>query len=304
MTQPPTAEEISRTAELIGPHVRRTPVLEIAPGLVLKLEQLQVSGTFKARGAYALLLASEVPAAGVVAASGGNFGVAVAHAAQTLGHRATVFVPETAPAAKADRLRLLGAEVVLVGNRYSAALAASVEHCAATGALFAHAYDQPAVVAGAGTCAVELSDQVPDADTVLVAVGGGGLVGGVASWLRGSTRVVAVETTGTPTLHAALAAGHPVDVEVSGIAASALGASRIGEIGFAAAQQWVQESVLVGDADVVAAQAWLWAEARVAAEPGGATALAALLAGAYRAAPGERVAVLVCGANVDPATVV
>jgi len=303
MTGPPSREDIAVAADLIAPRIRRTPVLEMPGGIVLKLELLQVSGTFKARGAYHLLMSSEVPAAGVVAASGGNFGLAIAYAARDLGHHATVFVPETAPSAKADRLRALGAEVVMIGTRYEQALAASIAHGDDSGALFAHAYDQPAVVSGAGTCALEIADQVPDVDTVLVAVGGGGLIGGVASWFRGGVRVVAVETESTPTLHSALVAGVPVDVEVSGVAASALGATRIGSIGFAAARQWVDRSLLVHDDDVVRAQRWLWDEARLVSEPGGATALAALLSGAYRPEDGERVVALVCGANVDPASI-
>jgi threonine dehydratase len=309
MTAPPTRADIESTALLIEGHVRRTPVLDVeaalspaGASLALKLELLQVSGTFKARGAYATLLSQPVPAVGVVAASGGNFGVAVAYAAHDLGHAATVFVPESAPRAKADRLRALGAEVVAVGQRYADALAASIDHAKATGALFAHAYDQPPVVAGAGTTALEIGEQVPDVETVLVAVGGGGLVGGVASWFRGDVRVVAVETVGTPTLNAALAAGEPVDVEVGGIAASALGATRLGTIGWAAARQWVDRSLLVSDDDVSAAQRWLWDNTRTATEPGGATALAALLSGAYSPQRGERVVALVCGANVDPAT--
>ena len=310
MTAPPSRAEIAATARLVEGHVRRTPVIEVERRLVphrgrlsLKLELLQVSGTFKARGAYATLLSQPVPAAGVVAASGGNFGVAVAYAAHDLGHAATVFVPRTAPPAKADRLRALGADVQAVGERYADALAASIEHAAATGALFAHAYDQPLVVAGAGTCALEVADQEPTADTVVVAVGGGGLLGGFASWYRDDVRLVAVETDRTPTLRSALDAGEPVDVAVGGIAASALGATRIGTIGFTAARQWVDEALLVGDDDVVAAQRWLWDELRVVAEPGGATALAALLSGAYRPKPDEHVVVLVCGANVDPGSV-
>lgn len=307
MTAPPTRDDIRAAAAAIARRVRRTPVLDVgrvvaSEHVSLKLELLQLSGTFKARGAYATLLSQSVPPAGVVAASGGNFGAAIAYAAHDLGHAATVFVPETAPAAKVDRLRALGATVVAVGDRYAHALEASLAYADDTGALFAHAYDQPLVVAGAGTCAMEIDEQVPDVDTVLVAVGGGGLVGGVASWLRGATRVIAVETETTPTLHAALAAGEPVDVEVSGVAASALGATRIGDIGFAAAQQWVARSLLVSDDDVVRAQRWLWDECRTATEPGGAAALAALLSGAYRPGDGERVVVIVCGANVDPAT--
>ena len=308
MTTPPTRAEIEAVDRTVDGHIRRTPVLDLETGalgpaqVTLKLELLQVSGTFKARGAYATLLSQPVPAAGVVAASGGNFGLAIAYAARDLGHPATVFVPESAPRAKADRLRDLGADVVAVGDRYATALRASLERAAETGALFAHAYDQPLVVAGAGTCGLEVARQVPSADTVLVAVGGGGLIGGVASWFRGDVRVVGVETEGTPTLHAARTAGRAVDVDVSGVAASALGATRIGDIGFAAAQEWVADTVLVTDESVVEAQRWLWDETRIAAEPGGATALAALRSGGYAPAAGERVVVLVCGANVDPAT--
>ena len=303
-------EEIGRAAEQITPWVRRTPVLRLAadelgtphPPLVLKLEQLQHAGSFKARGAHNLLLTADVPASGVVAASGGNFGLAIAHAAARLGHHAAIFVPEVASPAKVSRLRGFGAEVVVGGAFYADAYAASVERAEATGGLLAHAYDQPEVVAGAGTCAVELEEQAPEVTTVVVAVGGGGLIGGVAGWLQDGKRVVAAESTGTPTLRAALDAGEPVDVDLSGIAADSLGARRIGALGFAAASRWVDESVLIPDEAIVDAQRRLWDHARVAAEPGGATALAAALTGVYAAEPGERLGVIICGANVDPGT--
>lgn len=303
-------DEISAAARQIEPWVRRTPVLSLAadelgiphPPVVLKLEQLQHAGSFKARGAHNLLLSADVPASGVVAASGGNFGLAIAHAASRLGHHAAIFVPEISSPAKVDRLRALGAEVVVGGAFYADAYTASVERATATGALLAHAYDQLEVVAGAGTCGLELEEQAPDVTTVLVAVGGGGLIGGVAGWLQDGKRVIAVESTGTPTLRAALDAEEPVDVELSGIAADSLGARRIGELGFAAATRWVDEAVLVSDEAIVDAQRRLWDHARVAAEPGGVTALAAVLSGVYTADPTERLAVIICGANVDPAT--
>lgn len=269
--------------------------------VVLKLEQLQVTGTFKARGAFNLLLSRDVPAEGIVAASGGNFGLAIAHAARALGHPATVFVPSTSPATKKDGLRAVGASVVEVEGQYPEALAAAEQHLAEHGGLWTHAFDLPEVVAGAGTAAMELEDQAPF-DTVLVAVGGGGLIGGVAAWLQDRRRVVAVETLGTPTLHRALAAGEPVDVELSGLAVSSLGARRIGRHCWSL-RGFIDASVLVTDEAVVDAQRALWSACRVVAEPGGAAALAALRSGAYVPERGERVAVLVCGANTDPGEV-
>lgn len=303
-------DEITQAARRVAPWVRRTPVLTLAaeelgvahPPVVLKLEHLQHAGSFKARGAHNLLLTADVPGAGVVAASGGNFGLAVAHAAGRLGHHAAIFVPEVSSAAKVARLRSLGAEVVVGGAFYADAYEASVARAESTGALLAHAYDQPEVVAGAGTCAVELEEQAPETTTVLVAVGGGGLIGGVAGWLQDGRRIVAVESTGTPTLRAALDAGEPVDVDLSGVAADSLGARRIGALGFAAARRWVDEAVLVTDEAILDAQRRLWEHARIAAEPGGATALAAVLSGAYAPDPAEQLAVIICGANLDPAT--
>lgn len=285
--------------------MRRTPVLtleaEVAgtPGpVVAKLESLQVTGTFKARNAYAMLASTSPDAAGVVAASGGNFGLAMAHAARRLGHRLWVAVPAGAPAVKVDAIRAEGAEVEVVDGPPAAAFAAARARAGRTGARLAHPYDDPQGVAGAGTCGWELREQAA-LDTVLVAVGGGGLLAGVAASLAGRARVVAVETAGTPTLYRALQAGAPVEVAAEGLGLSALGAPVIGEIGWAA-RGLVIDSLLVDDDAVRDAQRRLWAHARIAAEPGGAVALAALTVGAYRPAPGERVGVIVCGGNVDP----
>lgn len=310
MTEPVTHADVEAAQRRLDGLVRRTPVLVTSPGdlaldleLRLKLELLQHTGSFKARGAMNLLLARDVPPAGVVAASGGNFGLAVAWAAQRLGHPCHVFVPDSSPAAKIARLRTYGAEVHVVEGTYQQALDASRGHLAERGGLAAHAYDQPEVVAGQGTAAAELDDRAPGLDTVLVGVGGGGLLGGTAAWYGERARIVAVETEGTATLHTALAAGHPVDVAPEGLCVSSLGATRIGDLGFAAARRWVDASLLVPDDAVREAQYRLWDACRLAAEPGGATALAALTSGAYTPAPGERVGVLVCGANVDPGEV-
>lgn len=270
---------------------------------VLKLDVFQPTGSFKARGASSLLTGIEVPPAGVVAASGGNFGQAIAWAAARLGHDAHIFVPSTSPEAKIAPIRSWGAEVHVVDGYYAAALRAAQDHVAESGAAWAHAYDQREVVAGQGTAAKELLDDIPELDTVLVACGGGGLLAGVAGWLQDGVRVVAVETEGTATLHAARRAGHPVDVEVGGIAASALGAPRVGELAWAA-QRWVDDALLVSDDEVVAAQRQLWRATRLVAEPGGATALAAVTSGRYVPADDERLGVLVCGANTAPGSVV
>jgi threonine dehydratase len=278
-------------------------VVGVATPLALKLDLLQPTGSFKVRGATALLTAVEVPPAGVVAASGGNFGLAIAYAARRLGHRASVFVPDTSPPEKIAPLRQLGAEVHVVAGYYADALAAADAHVAATGALRAHAYDQREVVAGQGTAALELTEDRPDLDTLVVACGGGGLLAGVAGWVGTAVRVVAVETAGTATFAAARRAGHPVDVEVGGIAASALGARRIGDHAWAA-RHLVDEDLVVTDDEVVEAQRRLWEACRLVAEPGGATALAALTSGRLPLDAGARVGVLVCGANTDPASVV
>jgi threonine dehydratase len=270
--------------------------------MALKLESLQVSGTFKGRGAFHKLLASTVPPAGVIAASGGNHGVAVAYAARALGHKAEIFVPTISSPAKVARLKSYGAVVHQVGAVYAEARAASDKRAAETGALVVQAYEDPVVFAGAGSVALEFAEQAAF-DTLLVAVGGGGLIAGCAAAIGQSVRIVAVETEGTPTLHEALKAGHPVDVKISGIAADALGASRIGTPNFEVAQKLVAESVLVTDEAVRKAQRALWEELHVVAEPSGAAGVAALMTGAYRRAAGERVATLICGANTEPGSV-
>ncbi len=301
-------KEVEAAWSLIRPHVRRTPVLEltgsfgIAAPLALKLEALQVSGSFKGRGAFHKLLASKVPAAGIVAASGGNHGAAAAYAARALGHKAEIFVPIIAAPAKVARLQSYGATVHQIGAVYAEARAASEKRAAETGALIAPAYEDPVVFAGAGSVALEFAEQATF-DTLLVAVGGGGLIAGCAAAIGDRIKIVAVETEGTPTLHEALKAGKPVDVAISGIAADALGASRIGTPNFEIAQKLVRESVLVSDDAVRATQRALWDALRLVAEPAGATGLAALMSGAYRPAVGERVATLICGANTDPASV-
>jgi threonine dehydratase len=298
VTEPtlPSREDILAAAKQLAPYLRTTPVVTVdradlaIPGrapLVLKLELIQHSGSFKARGAHLYLL-GEAPPVGVVAASGGNFGVAVAYAAQRLGVPATVFVPATSAPAKLDRLRSLGATVEVVPGYYDDALEASRAHAGATGARFLHAFDRPEMILGAGTLGAELATQA-DVDRVVVAVGGSGLIGGVASWYRGDVAVTGV------------AAGRPVEVGIAGIGADALGARRAGDLGFAAAQRWVDRVVVVEDEDVVDAQRRLWSALRLALEPAGAAALAALITGAL-ADPDERVAVVLCGANVDPAT--
>ena len=305
-----TGADVRAAAGRLAAHLRVSPVHVIdgdgfgtSFDVVCKLDLLLPTGSFKVRGAMSLLTASDVPEAGVVAASGGNFGLAIAWAARRLGHRAEIFVPATSPAEKVEPIRDLGAAVHVVDGYYAQALEAARTHAAAGGALAAHAYDQPAVVAGQGTAMLELLDQAPDVDTVLVACGGGGLLAGTVAASEGRVRVVAVETEGTPTLHAARRAGMPVDVEVGGLAASALGAARLGDLAWAA-NDGIADAVLVTDADVLATQRRLWQAARLVAEPGGATALAALTSGMYRPEPGERVAVLVCGGNTHPGSVV
>lgn len=315
-TSPPIDRNRIREAwRRIAGRVRQTPVIdvEVAGRIVnLKLECLQRSGSFKARGAFNRILAAmeepataaELSRAGVVAASGGNHGIAVALAAADLGLPAHIFVPATAPAAKQARLRALGATLHLAGERYADAFAASQAFAAGSGALVVHAYDQDEVLAGQGTVALEWAQQRPDLDALLVAVGGGGLIGGIAAWCGGGRgpQVVAVEPRACPTLHEALAAGRIVPVSPSGLAADSLGASQVGERMFPIAQRHVAQSVLVDDDAIRRAQRWLWRELRLAVEPGGAAAFAALLDGAWQPEGAARVGVLVCGANVDPAT--
>src|SRR5215813_204602 len=298
-------QDVEAAWGLIRPHVRRTPIVELAvagASVVLKLESLQVSGSFKGRGAFHKLLASKVPAAGIVAASGGNHGAAAAYSARALGHRAEIFVPTISSPTKVARLKSYGAVVHQVGAVYAEARAASEKHAAETGALIVPAYDDPVVFVGAGSVALEFAEQAAF-DTLLVAVGGGGLIAGCATAIGEKVKIVAVETEGTPTLWAARRAGRPVDVKISGIAADALGASRIGVPNFEVAQRLVLESLLVSDDAVRTAQRALWDDLRVIAEPSGAAGLAALMSGVYQPAAGERVATLICGANTEPGSI-
>ncbi len=310
-----TPDDITAAAARLAPHVRETPLWRLpssAFGLpadsppfevLLKLEHLQRSGSFKARGMFNRLLSNTIPAAGVIAASGGNAGIATAVAAQALGVRAEVFVPSVISPAKRARLAALGAEVVIAGDVYAEAAEACVARQRETGALMTHAYDQPEVVAGAGTLARELEAQAGGApDSVLVSVGGGGLVAGIAAWFAGRSRVIALEPELAPTLHRARASGAPVDVEVGGIAADSLGARRIGGIAWSVTQQHVARAELLSDAAIRDAQRFLWTELKLAVEPAAALPLAALRSGLIRPAAGERIALIICGANVDPAT--
>ncbi|NUT72379.1 threonine/serine dehydratase [Pseudarthrobacter sp. C4D7] len=304
--------DIDQAARRTAGLLRRTPVMEADRGLSagrvwFKCEFMQHTGTFKARGALNRILASKErgelrAGVGIVVASGGNAGLANAYAAKQLGVPATVFVPEAAPAVKVSKLKAICATVVQGGAEYAAAYQAAVAYAAETGAVYCHAYDQPEIAAGAGTVGSELLEQVPDVDTVLVAVGGGGLMAGVAAAVEGTAKVVAVEPESAPTLHAALAAGAPVDVPVSGVAADSLGARRVGDIGFSVAVRCGVESVLVSDADIIAARSALWNDYRWVVEHGAAAAFAALASGTYVPEPDERVAVILCGANTDPAT--
>jgi len=298
--------EVRRVHEVVRPHVRRTPVVQVERGalaaapVTLKLEQLQRSGSFKVRGAFANLLLRDVPPAGVIAASGGNHGVAVAFAAHELGVRAQIFVPTVSAAAKVERIRRLGAELVVTGERYSDALVAAEEAAARSGALPVHAFDQRETVLGQATLGLELAEQAPEIDTVLVPVGGGGLIAGIAAYLGGTVRVVGVEPTGAPTLTMARAHGGPVDAPTGSVAADALAPRRIGELVFPLTQAHVHDVVLVDDAAIVDAQRALWDELRLVAEPAAAVAVAAVRTGAYRIGQEERVAVVVSGANTVP----
>jgi threonine dehydratase len=307
----PTQDEIRAAYRRIGGYVRHTPVMPLAAGdldlpfaATLKLELLQHAGSFKPRGAFNRILAAReagaLPGAGVIAASGGNHGAAVAYAARALGLRAEIFVPELTPAAKRARIESFGAALTRTGATYAEALAASRARAAETGAMEVHAYDHPDVLAGQGTTALEFEADAPGLTHVLVATGGGGLIGGMAAWLAGRVRVVSVEPEGCPALHDALAAGRPVDAPVGGVAADALGARQAGGLMFPVAQAFVSQAVLVRDEAIVAAQKLLWDRMRLIAEPGGATALAAVTSGAFVPPPGARVGILVCGSNADP----
>jgi threonine dehydratase len=302
---PVDRDAIEKTSAVIRPHVRVTPTMELSGGdvglapfpLTLKLELLQHAGSFKTRGAFANLLLRQIPTAGVVAASGGNHGAAVAYAAMRLGVPAKIFVPVVSSPAKVARIRSYGADLVVGGERYADALAASEAWVRDRGALPVHAFDQPETLLGQGTLGLELSGQAPALDTLLVAVGGGGLIGGVAAWYTGRVKVVGVEPEAAPTLTEARRAGRPVDAPAGGIAADSLAPRRVGELMFAIARTHVARVVLVDDATIRAAQQRLWETVRIVAEPGGAAAFAALLGGAYVPAPGERVGVVVSGGN-------
>ncbi|MEH6630684.1 MAG: threonine/serine dehydratase [Halopseudomonas aestusnigri] len=292
--------------ELIREHIRRTPILRVPAGeliedvsVTLKFEQIQHSGSFKTRGAFNALLSGDISDAGVIAASGGNHGAAVAYAAHKLGLSAEIFVPEIISPAKLAKLEEYKANINIVGRNFSEALEACLARQKETGAKLLHAYDQSEIVTGQGTVGLEFEEQAPELDSLLIAVGGGGLIGGVSSWYRGRVKIIAVETEGTATLHSARSAGKPVEIPVSGLAADALGASTIGSIGFNVAHKYVSKSVLVSDQDVANAQRLLWEGFRQIAEPGGAAALSALLSGAYKPEPNEKVGVLVCGGNTD-----
>ena len=297
-------EAIARAAARIAPHVRRTPVVDVgvagvARPVTLKLELLQHSGSFKARGAFNTLLQAEGVNAGVATASGGNHGAAVAYAARQLGHRAKVFVPEISSPAKVARIASYGAEIVQKGANYSEALALCEAHIAETGAISVHAYDSEATLEGQGTLARELEAQAPGLDTLLVAVGGGGLIGGIAAWYQSNVKVVGVEPVTCNTLHASLAAGERVPIKPSGLAADALGASTVGQLMFGIARDHISGVALVSDDDIRAAQRWLWREMQLVTEPGGAAAFAGLLSGAYTPEKDERIGVVVCGANTS-----
>ena len=305
MSLPVTRADIARVYPVIAPHIRRTPVVTVSGAdfglapftITIKLEHLQHAGAFKTRGAFTNLLTRNPPKTGVVAASGGNHGAAVAYAAMKLGLPARIFVPTVSSPAKIDRIRSYGADLTVIGERYAEALAASIEWSTSSGAMPVHAFDQVETMAGAGTVGLELQQQAPELDTVLVAVGGGGLIGGVAAWYESNTRVVAVEPDGAPTLAEALKAGKPVDAPTGSIAADSLAPKRVGELMFPIAQAHVERVVLVTDDAIRNAQRILWDVLRIVVEPGGCTAFAAVLSGAYQPANGERVGVVVSGAN-------
>jgi threonine dehydratase len=300
-------ERIQATERVIRPHIRRTPIVEVNGAdfgldsitIIFKLELLQHAGSFKARGAFTNLLTREVPPAGVVAASGGNHGVAVAYAAMKLRKPATIFVPSVASKTKLDRIRSYGAELVIAGDRYADSLEASEAWTRQSGAMPIHAYEGDETLLGQGTLGLELEQQHPKLDSLLVAVGGGGLIGGVAAWYQDRLKLISVEPMEAPTLNLALNAGRPVDSPAGGIAADSLAPRQVGQQMFPIAQRFVKTSILVSDDEIIAAQKRLWETVRVAAEPGGAAAFAGLLLGRYKPEPGERVGVIVCGGNTD-----
>ncbi|MGD9997937.1 MAG: serine/threonine dehydratase [Ilumatobacteraceae bacterium] len=308
-----TPEMIEAARARVTPYIRRTPIISTRPGelglnhgIALKLELLQYAGSFKPRGAFNRILAAadSIPEAGLVAASGGNHGAAVAFAAHRLGYPAEIFVPSSSPAMKRDRIASFGATVHVIDGLYDDAQAAATEHQARTGALMVHPFEHVDVVAGQGTLAAEIDDQLDSYDTLVVATGGGGFTAGQAAWVRDTRRIVSVEPATSRCLQAALEAGAPVPVEVSGIAADSLGTRQIGDVAWSIASHFVDEAVTVTDDDIRSAQRALWDEFRLIAEPGGAAALAGLRAGAYVPQRGERTVVVVCGSNCDPATIV
>jgi threonine dehydratase len=304
--------DIIAAAERIAPYVRRTPVMVLAPGdsggdftAYLKLESFQHAGVFKVRGAFnRILSAPQVPASGVIAASGGNHGLAVAYAAQKLGYPAEIYVPTVSSPLKQHKILEYGAKIVVGGDYYADALQSSERRAAETGALFVYSYEQQEVIAGQGTLSREFQEQVPDLDTILIAVGGGGLIAGASAWFGKSIKVIGVEPELIPSMHNALQAGQPVDVHVSGIAADSLGAKRVGDTAFEIGKDVIDRVLLVSDETIKAAQRHLWDNLRLVAEPGGATAYSALWSGAYVPQSGERVGVVVCGGNTDPGSVV
>jgi threonine dehydratase len=296
---------VRAAAQRISPHVRRTPVIAVdgadfgVPGvrLVFKLEFLQHAGSFKTRGAFNNLLTREIPPVGVVAASGGNHGAAVAYAAMKMKRPATIFVPSVASAAKMEQIRGYGARLEVAGERYNDALIASEKWIAQSGAAAIHAYDQVETLQGQATVGLEYEEQAPELDALLVAVGGGGLIGGIAAWYAGRVPVIGVEPEEAPTLTRALEAGEPVDAPAGGIAADSLAPKRVGSLMFPIAQRHVARTVLVTDDAIRAAQRALWKTLRIVAEPGGAAALSALTSGAWKPRAGQTVGVLLCGAN-------
>ncbi len=311
MALPITRDAITEAYHRIAPHIRHTPLLPLnanAFGLdatiLFKLEFLQHAGSFKSRGAFNGLLSSPLPKAGVTAASGGNHGAAVAFAARQLGVKAKIFVPEISSPIKIETIRSFGAEVVVGGARYDDAQAACNTYAEESGSLLIHPFDAPTTLAGQGTIALEweADDALPD--TVIIACGGGGLIGGIAAWWHNKVKIVGVEPEGSRCLHAALEAGGPVPVEVNSVAGDSLGAKRVGQMAFDIARAAVDHVALVSDDAIREAQKILWSDFRIMSEPGGAAALAALLSGAYKPQRGERVGVLLCGANVDPTTVI
>jgi len=301
------SEDVRSAAERIAGRVRRTPVLELGEihgaSVVAKVELLQHTGSFKPRGAFNKLLSSEVPPAGVIAASGGNFGLAVAYAARETGVPAEIFIPSTSPQTKVDRVLAHGAQVTIIDGYFAEAFEVAEKRAAESDALLLHPFDQPEVIAGQGTLGLEIEEQVPDVGTVMIGVGGGGPLAGIAAWCGERVRVIGVEPEGCASMTAALAAGEPVTVPVGGLASDSLGAARVGDHTFPIVRDRVERMVLVTEDQIREAQRALWEDVRLIVEPGGAAAFAALRSGAYPVSPGDRVCVVLSGANCDPATV-